>query len=55
MPFFSSATFTTLVLTMMAANSPFSFFSSTATRSRSAPGSSPGVISTTDTLLPSVA
>jgi hypothetical protein len=55
MPSFSSATFTTLVLTMMAANSVLSRFSSGCTRSRSAPGSSPPVISTTDTLLPSVA
>ena len=51
----SSATFTTFVLSMMVANSLFSRFSSTRTRSRSAPGSRPGVISTTDTLLPSVA
>ena len=36
-------------------NSFSSRFCSTCTRSRSAPGSNPGVISTTDTLLPSVA
>ena len=55
MPAFSSATFTTLVLSMIDANSVLRRFSSGCTRSRSAPGSRPAVISTTDTLLPSVA
>ena len=48
-------TLTTFVFSMIEANSFFSRFSSTPTRSRSAPGSRPGVISTTETLLPSVA
>ncbi len=51
----SSATFTTLVLSMMFENSPSAASRARPTRSRSAPGSSPAVISTTVTLLPSVA
>src|SRR5687767_3753147 len=54
-PFASSATLVTFVFTMIEANTFSSRLCRTFTRSRSAPGRSPAVISTTDTLLPSVA
>ena len=54
-PSFCSVMPTTFVLSSTLSNAFSIFFASTSTRSRSAPGSNPGVISTTVTLLPSAA